>query len=154
VGSYKQAVSNMNINFTTIAQGEYGDHYDFDQRVIYNSAQWHDLWEQHTCLISLVDDLEYSCGHIMDYIPQVNFDHYSVIAVFAGEYPSSGYSINILNVNICDFNPREQRSSLLTVQYKRNFDTGKCLVHHTSSHPYHIIKIPKIDDCNAVFEQV
>jgi hypothetical protein len=144
----------MNINFTTIEQGDSSDHRNFDQIVMYNSVQWHDLWEKHTHQTALLDDYDraYSCHHIP--VPQVCFACHSVIAVFAGEKPSTRYSIKILNVEIDYAHPNEQKSSLLTVQYREFIPTGDFLVGHMSTYPYHIIKVSRIDDCNVVFEQI
>ena len=162
----------MNINFTTIAQGDYICYHNAGQIMIDNPLQWFDFWNHcsgDTHLIYDYDDFYQSdsllfihqvdfvdcCDGILTtngpqvknldyfyntkwgrYIPQIDFDRYIMIAVFTGDRGSTHYSIEIL-----------------TVRY-RECIPGHNLVGHLVTHPYHMIIIPKIDDCNVVFEEI
>lgn len=180
----------MNINFTTIAQGDYICYHNAGQIMIDNPLQWFDFWNHcsgDTHLIYDYDDFYQSdsllfihqvdfvdcCDGILTtngpqvknldyfyntkwgrYIPQIDFDRYIMIAVFTGDRGSTHYSIEILTVEKSNFHSSQQSKSRLTVRYRECIPGNNNLVGHTVTHPYHMIIIPKIDDCNVVFEEI
>ena len=130
----------MSIDFTTIAQGSDSGYQSADQMVIDNSEQWLDLWQQHT-----------SNTEPPPPVPQVDFTRYSVVAVFAGEKTTGGYSVEILSVETSDSETQERSAIAITVQHRQP-EAGN-LVTEALTYPYHIIRIPRIDG-NVVFKHV
>jgi hypothetical protein len=121
----------MNIDFTTIAQGTNSGYQSASMTVIDNSEEWVDLWQQHTCNVEPPPP-----------VPQVDFTRYSVVAVFAGEKPTGGYSVEILRVETSDSQMKQQPSIAITVQHRQP-EAGD-FVTEAFTYPYHMIRIPKI----------
>ncbi|MFN6480409.1 protease complex subunit PrcB family protein [Nostoc sp. DedQUE07] len=128
----------MNINFRTIARGTDSGYQSASQMVINNSERWIDLWQQHTYNTEPPPP-----------VPQVDFTSYGVVAVFAGEKPTSGYSVEILSAETSGSQTQEQLA--ITVQY-RHPKAGD-FVTEALTYPYHIIRIPKIDG-RVVFKHI
>jgi PrcB C-terminal len=120
----------MNVDFTTIARGSDSGYQSASQMVIDNSERWSNLWQQHTCNTEPPPP-----------VPQVDFTRYSIVAVFAGEKPTGGYSVEILSAETSDSQTQEQLA--ITVQHRQpkagDFMTEALI------YPYHIIRIPKIN---------
>lgn len=125
----------MEVDFTTIAKGTYSGYEKASQKVIDNQEQWQDLWQQHT------SDTEPPPP-----VPQENFSRYMIVAVFAGEQPSSGYLVEIISVEKTD-----DESFVITVEYDQP-EPGD-LVQDVITYPYHIVRIPQINANKIVFEQ-
>lgn len=131
----------MNIDFRTIARGSDSGYQSASQiMVIDNSEQWNDLWQQHTCNTEPPPP-----------VPQVDFTRYSVVAVFAGEQPTGGYSVEIFSAETSGSPTQEQPSIAITVQYRQP-KAGE-FVTEALTYPYHIIRIPKIDG-KVVLKQI
>ena len=130
----------MNIDFTTIAQGTNSGYQSASQTVIDNEEGWINLWQQHT------SDTEPSPP-----VPKVDFTSYKVVAVFAGEKSTGGYSVEILTVETRNFQTKDLPSLVIVVEYRQPQPGG--LVTEAMTYPYHMIKIPKIDVKKVVFEQ-
>ncbi|MEH1912928.1 protease complex subunit PrcB family protein [Nostoc sp.] len=130
----------MNIDFTTIARGSDSGYQSASQMVIDNSERWIDLWQQHT-----------SNAEPPPPIPQVDFTRYSVVAVFAGEQPTGGYSVEILSAETSGSQTQERSPIAITVQYRQR-EAGD-FVTEALTYPYHIIRIPKIDG-KVVFKHI
>jgi len=128
----------MFIDFTTIARGTNSGYQSASQIVIDNSQQWINFWQQHT-----------SNAEPPPPVPQVDFTRYSVVAVFAWEKPTGGYSVEILSVQTSGYQTQEQLA--ITVQHRQP-EAGD-LVTEALTYPYHIIKIPKIDG-RVVFKHI
>ncbi|NMG08385.1 protease complex subunit PrcB family protein [Brasilonema sp. UFV-L1] len=130
----------MNISFTTIARGNDSGYQSASQiMVINNSEQWIDLWQQHTYNTEPPPP-----------VPQVDFTRYSVVAVFAGEKPTGGYSVEILSVETSG--SQTQKQLAITVQ-QRQPGAGD-FVTEALTYPYHMIRIPKIDANRVVFKDI
>jgi hypothetical protein len=129
-----------NIDFTTIARGADSGYQSASQMVIDNSEQWNDLWQQHT-----------SNAEPPPPVPKVDFTSYNVVAVFAGEQSTGGYSVEILTVETKNSQTKDLPSLVITVQY--NQPKPGDFVTEAMTYPYHMIKIPKIDVNKVVFEQ-
>lgn len=68
-------------------------------------------------------------------VPYVDFSKYSVIAVFSGEKPSGGYTIEITDIT------RDGR----TIVYVNEMSPGaNCGATAALTYPYHVVKVPKI----------
>lgn len=126
----------MNIEFVTLAWSRDSGYQSAAEIVIDNSEQWNNLWQLHTCN----DEPPLRA-------PQVDFTRNGVVAVFAGEKPSSGYSVEILSVETCGTN--EQPSIAITVQYHHP-EPGEFVIREFT-YPNHIIKIPKVDRNKVTF---
>jgi PrcB C-terminal len=126
----------MNIDFTTIARGTDSGYQDTNQMVIENSQQWTNCWQQHT-----------SNAEPPPLVPQVDFTRYSVIAVFFGEKPTGGYSIEILSAE-----SNNSESICITVRHCQ--PKAGDFVTEALTYPYHIIRISKIDGSKVIFKHV
>ena len=131
----------MNIDFTTIARGTDSGYQNASQMAIDNSERWIALWQQHT-----------SNTEPSPPLPQVDFTRYSVVAVFAGEKPTGGYSIEILSAETIGSQTQNQPSLVITVKYRQP-KAGE-FVTEALTYPYHMIRIPKIDSQKVVFKDV
>ena len=130
----------MNIDFTTLVRGTDSGYQSASQMVLDNSAQWSNLWQLHTC------NTEPSPP-----VPQVDFARYIVVAVFAGEKPTGGYSVEILSADTSNSQTRDRQSLVITIEYRQ--PGAEDFVTEALTYPYHIIKIPKIDANKVVFKQ-
>jgi len=129
----------MNIDFTTIAQGADSGYQSASQTVIDNQERWINLWQQHT------SDTEPPTP-----VPQVDFTSYNVVAVFAGEKSTGGYSVEILTVETRNFQTKDLPSLVIVVEYRQPKPGD--FVTEGMTYPYNMIKIPQIDVKNVVFE--
>lgn len=126
------------IDFSTIARGADSGFHTASLMVIKSGDKWADVWEQHT-----------SDTVPPPPIPQVDFTQHQVVAVFAGERNSSGYSVEILTVETRTDN---LPSLVITVKYHQ--PQPGIFVLDVITHPYHIIKIPRIAVERVIFERV
>jgi len=129
----------MNIDFTTIAQGADSGYQSASQTVIDNKERWINLWQQHT------SDTEPPTP-----VPQVDFTSYNVVAVFAGEKSTGGYSVEILTVETRNFQTKDLPSLVIVVEDRQ--PQPEDFVTEAMTYPYHMIKIPQIDVKKVVFE--
>lgn len=129
----------MNIDFTTIAQGADSGYQSASQTVIDNQERWINLWQQHT------SDTEPPPP-----VPQVDFTSYNVVAVFAGEKSTGGYSVEMLTVETRNFQTKDLPSLVIVVEYRQ--PQPEDFVTEAMTYPYHMIKIPQMDVKNVVFE--
>jgi hypothetical protein len=128
----------MNVDFTTIARGTDSGYQSASQMVIDNSERWNDLWQQHTYNTEPPPP-----------VPRVDFTRYSVVAVFAGEQPTGGYSVEILSVETSGSPTQEQLT--ITVQHRQ--PSAGDFVTEALTYPYHMIRMPKIDG-RVVFKHI
>lgn len=131
----------MNIDFTTIARGADSGYQSASQMVIDNSERWIELWQQHT-----------SNTEPPPPVPQVDFSRYNVVAVFAGEKSTGGYSVEILTVETSSSQTTDLPSLAIAVRYRQ--PSAGDFVTEAFTYPYHTIEIPKIDTNKIVFKQV
>jgi hypothetical protein len=129
----------MNIDFTTISRGADSGYQSASQTVIDNQEGWINLWQQHT------SDTEPPPP-----VPQVDFTSYNVVAVFAGEKSTGGYSVEMLTVETRNFQTKDLPSLVIVVEYRQ--PQPEDFVTEAMTYPYHMIKIPQIDVKNVVFE--
>lgn len=130
----------MNIEFTIISQGSNSSYQSTSQMVINNSEQWNDLWQQHT-----------SNTEPPPPILRVDFTRHSVVAVFAGEKPTGGYSVKILSAKTSG-SPAQERS-LITITVQHRQPEAGDFAKEALTYPYQMIRIPKIDG-KVVFKHV
>ena len=83
------------IDFNTIARGAHSGFHTASQMVIKSGDKWADVWQQHT-----------SDTVPPPPVPQVDFTHHLVVAVFAGEkHPSTMWSDQSTGRKQCLFIP-------------------------------------------------
>ena len=131
----------MNIHFTTIARGTDSGYQSASQMVINNSERWSNLWQQHTYNTEPPPP-----------VPRVDFTSYSVVAVFAGEKPTSGYSVEILSAETSGSQTLDQSAIAITVQHRQ--PKAGDFVTEALTYPYHIIRISTIDGNRVVFKHI
>jgi len=124
----------MNVDFSTIAKGTCSGYPTANRMVINNTVEWVDIWQQH-CSDQIPPPP----------VPDVDFTQYQVVAVFAGEKPTGGYSVEITNV--------EATNSQLVTIVKSYEPQADDIVTEAFTHPHHIIKIPRMTVEEVVFEQ-
>lgn len=122
----------MNIEFTTIAKGTNCGYEVADRRLIDSRGEWVEVWQQFTSDTIPAPSL-----------PEVDFLFYQVIAIFAGNKPTGGYSVEILAVESTNSTSLDESSLELTVEF-REPQPGEP-VSEEITQPYHIIKIPQIN---------
>lgn len=130
----------MNVDFTIIAQGSNSGYQSASQMVIGNSERWNDLWQQHT-----------SNTEPPPPVPRVDFTRHSVVAVFGGEKPTGGYSVEILSAKTNGSPTQEQQAIAITVQHRQP-EAGD-FMKEALTYPYQMIRIRKIDG-KVVFKHV
>lgn len=111
------------IEFTTIEQGDFSGINKGFQNLITDSENWQDFWQQHK-----------STEQPPPPVPDVDFTKYQVVAVFAGEKGSSGYSVEITGVS------RKEAVMSLEINYTMIATGGVIAV---LTQPFHIIQIPQ-----------
>ena len=131
----------MNVDFTTIEWGTDSSYQSASKMLINTSEQWCQVWQVHTYNTEPPPP-----------IPQVDFTCYKVVAVFAGEKPTSGYSIEIIRVETNDSQTKEKPSLTFTLQYCQ--PKAGDFVTEALTYPYHMIKVPKLDSGKIAFRQI
>jgi hypothetical protein len=117
--------------------------------VIVNSEQWRDFWVRNDNVSYFYDD---SFVAAKNCIPEIDFDYYNVIAVVAGEMPSTHYVTEILSVETSRAQPEDRPSILIT--FRCEIPRSVSVVCHEVTCPYHIIKIPRLDTEKVIFKEV
>ena len=133
----------MRVNFTTISRGYSSGYRTASQLVIASNEEWVDLWQQHSSNQSSLDI--YNGFVTPSPVPEVDFTQEQVVAVFAGEKPTGGYSIEVISV--------ETINSILVITVKHSQPAPENNVAAVITHPYHIIKIPRMTVEKVVFKQ-
>jgi hypothetical protein len=79
----------------------------------------------------------------------MDFTRHSVVAVFAGEQPTGGYSVEILSAETSGSQTQVQLR--ITVQHRQ--PSAGDFVIEALTYPYHMIRIPKIEG-RVVFKDI
>lgn len=111
--------------FETIDKGFFSGYIDRASLVIKDEEEWTRVWDMHTKIISPAPPL-----------PEVDFSKRMIIAVFRGQFTSSGYSTEITEVT--------RFSDKVRVSVVETDDTGGMLL-DVLTQPYHIIELEKSD---------
>jgi hypothetical protein len=110
------------VSFKTIAKGVRSGIREPVQIAIRSQSEWQKLWRQHT-----------STSTASAPLPVVDFDKEIVAAVFLGERPTGGYTVEI--------SAAEVAGSLLTVFVKETSPNPGAIVTQGFTQPFHIVRI-------------
>lgn len=132
----------MRLAITRIARGTFSAKIDAARVVCTTREAWQALWEEHT-----------SDEDPAPPLPEVDFDESAVLAVFAGQRPSSGWTVEITGVVVPDA-PKGTARRTMTVRYVLTGPVGPA--QDVLTYPFDIVKVPKGSwDADAVtFERV
>jgi hypothetical protein len=128
----------MKIPFTTIAQGTSSGYQNADQLIIDTPEQWEQLWQEYTS--DVIPPVE---------TPPINFTENSIIAVFSGEKPTSGYGVEIVSVESRATSDCDLTRLIIRVHYC----FPDSITQDVITHPYHIIQLPQISAPQVFFEE-
>ncbi|MFN8577732.1 MAG: protease complex subunit PrcB family protein [Candidatus Sericytochromatia bacterium] len=112
------------LEFRRILNGEKSNIRNYETRVIDSQSDFIKLWDDHTG--SKTNPL---------FIPKIDFEAKSVIAVFLGERPTTGFSIDIANI--------EETKDLIKVSLKENKPPSGSEVKAEVTQPFLIIETKK-----------
>lgn len=124
----------MKVNFSSIARGDDSGYRKAGRMVIDSKEKWSRLWREHTSDLLPPPP-----------VPEIDFAKNDVIAVFAGEKPSSGYSVQVTSVETKD------DGETLVVKIEQG-QPGK-IAEDVITRPYHLVRIPKMEATRVIFEE-
>lgn len=110
----------MKIDFNTIDRGEISNYPKASQLIINSTKKWIDFWQQHSS----------------EAVPQINFEKDLVVAVVAGEKPTSSYSVEVIGVDNTD--------SQVTITATYGQPRPEVGIRQIITNPYHIIQISQL----------
>jgi len=87
-----------------------------------SEESWHALWRQHMASDNAA-------------VPEVDFARSIVVGVFAGQKPSAGYAVQIMEI--------KSIPNALVVNYTETTPPANAMSAAMITHPYHIKVIPK-----------
>ena len=116
----------------TIDKGEYSGIMTREQLVIESQNEWEEFWSRHG-----------SVEFPPPMLPQVDFSEGMVIAVFSGEKPTGGHSIEITEVEFAE--------DEVTIFFEEVLPEPREPVTEALTHPFHIIQINRIGDVPVKF---
>ena len=116
----------------TIDKGEYSGIMTREQLVMESLDEWGRFWDRHASV------------HVpAPNAPEVDFSKEMVIAIFSGEKPTGGYSIEITKV--------ELDKDEVTIFFEEVSPEPGQPVTEALTQPFHIVKINRIDDLLVKF---
>jgi hypothetical protein len=119
----------MRLDLVTIAKGAFGAKTAATRVVCETNTAWQELWADHTA-----DEIPTPA------LPTVDFSANAVVAVFVGQRPSSGWTVDIIRAELEDVSRGRGRRTL-TVLYRVTSPLGPAQDVLTS--PFHIAQVPK-----------
>jgi len=111
------------ISFDTIDKGTQSGYHERSSFIIKDQARWEEIWNLHTSNLDQVPR-----------IPKVDFDTDMVIAVFRGEFPSSGFDTKVTGIT--------EKGGKIEVTVTETDNIGG-MVLDVITYPFHIIKTKK-----------
>ncbi|MCC6552377.1 MAG: protease complex subunit PrcB family protein [Polyangiaceae bacterium] len=129
------------VQWRTLAKGERSDRTAAAQLVIDDAATWQRVWREHTA-----NQIPGPPA------PAVDFGRERVVAVFAGEKPSSGHAVDIVSVATRQAGERAPVEVVVTVRSIEPPPGAAVLDVITS--PYHMIAISRIPGARVTFTTV
>jgi len=113
----------MTSDFVTVAQGDGSGIALARRAIVRDAADWRALWSAHAGPESPV--------------PAVDFDSQMVAAVFAGERPSPGHTIEIVDAHLA--------GPILRVVVEERFPARGTMKPQVIVTPFHIVTLPRYD---------
>lgn len=117
------------LEFQTISKGSWSGHVNHEYYVIQNIEDWTRVWNQHQQVL-----IPYSPPS--EPPPEIDFSKATIIAVFMGECPTTGYSIEVKEVI--------DTGLTIVVKVEKVYPGKGCMVGEALTYPYHIIETSKI----------
>lgn len=111
--------------FETIDKGTQSGYNKRASLVIKDQAEWENVWNLHTSNLDQIPR-----------VPKVDFNTDMVIAIFRGEFPSSGFYTEITNIT-------ESKDKIEVTVTETNDLKGMLL--DVMTYPYHIVKLRRSD---------
>ncbi|MDQ1329264.1 MAG: Protease complex subunit PrcB family protein [Candidatus Poribacteria bacterium] len=125
----------LDSEFETITKGTQSGYNKRDSLVIKDQAEWEKIWNLHTSNLDQIPR-----------VPKVDFNTDMVIAIFRGEFRTSGYLTEITQIN--------ESNDKIEVTVTET-DEVKGMVLDVLTYPYHIIKVKKSDlPVNFIYNKV
>jgi hypothetical protein len=115
-----------NSSFETIDQGFYSSISEKNTYVINSLEEWQNIWSQ-----------AYSNQTPEPELPAIDFEKETVIAVFAGEFPSGGYEVEIDRLDEYD--------DVVIATFVITSPGPACGTTDALTQPFHIVKTKKTD---------
>ena len=122
----KNKVTVSNVKFDSLAHDYYCSIDEKKQVVVKNDAEYRKIWDE-----------VYMNLDQMPRIPDVDFEKYTVVAVFMGIQKSGGFDIKITNISGND--------EKLIVDVTETSPGVNCMVTDAITKPYEFVKIKKTD---------
>lgn len=113
------------LSFATLQRGAYSGVTERKAVIISDDASWRANWQQLTARQHPAPDA-----------PAMDFSQHSVLAVYMGEKPTGGYTIEITGVEVA--------GGKLRVTVKQTSPGPGSMVTQALTQPYHMIQIPKV----------
>jgi hypothetical protein len=133
-GTETDAKRATQVPFQTVAKGSLSGVREPSQVIIRSQAKWLALWHRHT----LVDTNPAPA-------PVINFDKEIVAAVFLGEKPTGGYSVEIIRA--------EQMNGSLLIEYREKSPPPSSMTIQALTQPFHIIRLATNESLTATFRR-
>jgi hypothetical protein len=125
----------QNSEFETIQKGTQSGYKERDSLVIKDQDEWEKVWSLHTSNLDQIPR-----------IPKIDFNTEMVIAIFRGEYTTSGYYTEITKIT-------ESNEKIEVVVTETNDLKGMML--DVLTYPYHIVKLKRSDlPVNFTYKQI
>ena len=127
----------MRLPLTTIGRGAYSGRTVAGRIACTEDQTWRDLWNEHM-------------ANEPSSRPAVDFSSEAVLAVFAGQRPSSGWTVEITSAETPEPSSPAAVRGTLTVRYVIRAPLGPA--QDVLTHPFHIVRVPRKSWDRAVFE--
>ncbi|GBC98446.1 hypothetical protein HRbin17_00958 [bacterium HR17] len=95
-------------------------------RIVTNARDWSDLWRQVHRVVRPAPP-----------VPSIDFTRYTVLAVFAGQKPTGGYTIRITRVTL--------QGQKAVVFVREEVPERGAFVTHALTQPFHIVAVPRVN---------
>ncbi|MBC7474753.1 MAG: protease complex subunit PrcB family protein [Candidatus Sericytochromatia bacterium] len=112
------------VDFKKILSGERSDLRNYDAKVIDNESDFQQLWENHTG--SKTNPL---------FLPKIDFDFKNVVAIFLGDRPTTGFSIDIDRI--------DESKDTMSIYLKENKPAEGTEVKAELTQPFLMIELKK-----------
>lgn len=116
----------VRLEFQTISKGAWSGHTSHAYYVIQDMEDWWRIWRQHQQIFVPPRPP-----------PEIDFSTATVIAVFMGQCPTTGYSIEVEEII--------DTGLTVVVKVEKVYPGKNCVVGEALTYPYHIVKTSKIN---------